>query len=60
MRSISIIFSLLVLTLPVHPDHIRGPVTQEIPLKVEHDSELSLEMTANELTVLELSGSTRF
>ena len=60
MKRISIIFTLLILTFPVHSDHIRGPVTQEIPLKVEHDSELSLEMTANELTVIDLSGSTRF
>lgn len=60
MRRIPIIFTLLVLTLPVHSEHIRGLVTQEIPLKVEHDSEMSLEMTANELTVIELSGNTRF
>lgn len=60
MRTVSIIFVLFVLTFPVRSDPIRGLVTQEIPLKVEHDSELSFEMTANELTVIELSGSTRF
>jgi len=60
MRRILIIFTLLVLIFPVCSDNIRGLVTQEIPLTIEHDSELSLEMTPNELTVIELSGSTRF
>ena len=60
MRTICTIFALLVLSIPAQSEHIRGLVTQEVPLKVAHDSELSLEMTANELIVIELSGNTRF
>jgi hypothetical protein len=60
MRTICTIFALLVLSIPARSEHIRGLVTQEVPLKVVYDSELSLEMKANELAVIELSGSTRF
>jgi hypothetical protein len=60
MKVISVVLSLLLLGMSVHSEHIRGLVTQEIQLNVHQEQELSLEMTANELIVIALGGSTRF
>ena len=53
-RALCISLLVLFLSLPTQGEHIRGVVTQEIPLEIKHDLELNQQISVGELVVISL------
>jgi hypothetical protein len=59
-KTVAIFFLLITFSLWLHGEHVRGPVNQEIPIRVQHDFEVNLEVEMGELVVVDIEDDPRF